>query len=118
MQYWIYFPVQGYYHNDCTQALIMISYYRLQYKLHPSDDVPIEKEEWLAVSKKYSQDQMKQLLMVRHQMDVTLIYMSAIAKDEYDRGHFVCLYRSSRQAPVSMTSSTSSHELQPSGLSW
>lgn len=65
----------------------MISYYRLQYKLHPSDDVPIEKEEWLAVSKKYSQDQMKQLLMVRHQMDVTLIYMSAIAKDEYDRGH-------------------------------
>jgi hypothetical protein len=65
----------------------MISYYHLQYKLHRSADVPIEKEEWIAVSKKYSPDQMKQLLIVRHQMDVTLVSMSVIPKDEYDRGH-------------------------------
>jgi hypothetical protein len=61
-----------------------MTYYHVRYNIYPPPGFPIEKEEWLTLSKRYDEQEMKRLLATRHQTNITLITSTPISKLEYE----------------------------------
>jgi hypothetical protein len=61
-----------------------MTYYHLRYNIYPPPGFPVEKEEWVSVSRKHNEQQIKRLLNFRYRTKVTLILSAVICKEEYE----------------------------------
>lgn len=77
-------------------------YYHLRYNIYPAPGFPVEKEDWLILTKQHNEQQVKRLLIAKHQTSVTIIVCSSICKEEYELKTFASANALSRKLQSSI----------------
>ena len=77
-------------------------YYHIRYNIYPAPGFPVEKEDWLILTKPHNEQQVKRLLIAKHQTNISLIVCSSICKEEYDLKTFASKNALSRKLQVSI----------------
>ena len=60
-----------------------MTFYHIRYNVYLSQGPPVEKEEWLAFSRKHNEQQLKRLLVDKNGAKVSIILHQVIAEEQY-----------------------------------
>jgi hypothetical protein len=93
-----------------------MNYYHLRYNIYPPPGFPVEKEEWVDLSKKHNEQQVKQLLISRHQVKVSLILSASVGKEEYESKSSQSPIELSNRLQVSMKNEKEWHLAEPANM--
>lgn len=91
-------------------------YYHLRYNIYPAPGFPVEKEEWMAVTRKYNEQQLKQLLVARYETNVTLILLASVCREEYDFNSSRTLTMASNRLQLSIDNVNDWRQAGPSNM--